>query len=236
MKTVIPKLQINSKDEPLDRLFDALKAKAESDIFIQKAIEQCIEDLGRCDDGDDSDHGEFIGSVSDQDLIELLAEKIFLEIVIEACESKISRAKWRLKTVSNRFKQMVCDRFDLPDDEPIKVDLESMKVLKGDREARIEHLKNEVETILKADAEELKEFHNKEGTLEGDLADLIMGGHRENTVKLCDEIFKATQKDREFLEKVIDDEDVPKPIRIIADFVWKERGIGCRKKKIIEWR
>jgi len=221
--------------ESIELLFNTLKAKAESDMFIQKAIEQCIEDLCRCDDKDDSALGESIGPVSDHDLIDFLAEKIFLETVIEACESKISRAKWRHKTVSNRFKQMVCDRFDLPDDEPIKVDLGSMMVLKGDREVRIEHLRNEVEKIMKADADELKELHIKEGTLEGDLADLILSGHKENIVKLCEEIFQATQNDREFMENIIDNDEVPKPIRVVANIVYKERGIGCRKKKIIEW-
>lgn len=234
----VSKNAIFQKYDPLQMLFDALEVRTGSDQFIQKAIGSCIEDLKQRDVKADDTHGENIGSLSDQDLIDLLAEKIYLEIVIESCETKISAAKCRHKTVRDRFKQVVCDRFDLPDDEPIKVDIENMKVLRGDREARIKSLKNEVDELFEADVEELKEIirRESEGTLEGDLAIALMGDNREDTIKLCNELFKATDMDREFLEKVVNDEHLPKPIKAIAEFVMKERGIGCRKKKIIEWR
>lgn len=237
MRAVV-KEKILNPVEPLNVLFDALEKRAGSEKFIQKAVGSCIEDLKQCDTEGADTHGEVIGSLSDQDLIDLLAEKIYLEVLIEACESKISAAKWRHKTVKERFKQVVCDRFDLPDDEPIKVDIENMKVLRGDREARIEDIKSDVCRLFESDEEELKEIIRKEGegTLEADLANVLMGDHREETIKLCNEVFQATDRDREFLEKVMNDEDVPKPIKAIAEFIMKERGIECKTEKIIEWR
>ena len=195
MKVVINE-KIANHWKPLDLLCETLAKMAESEKFIQKTVQSCVEDLNRRDlEGADT-HGEVIGSLSDQDLIGLLAEKIYLETLIDACESKIAAAKWRHKTVRERFKQMVCDRFDLPDDEPIKVDIENMRVLRGDREARIESLKNEVDGLFEADREELKDIIRKKGeeTLEGDLASVLMSGHREETIKLCNEVFQATGK------------------------------------------
>ncbi|KKL19492.1 hypothetical protein LCGC14_2464920 [marine sediment metagenome] len=223
---------------PLKVLFEALEERAEAEKFVQKAIGSCIEDLKQHDLKADETQGEVIGSLSDQDLIDLLAEKIYLETLIEACETKISAARWRHKTVRERFKQVVGDRFDLPDDEPIKVDIENMKVLRGDREARIEDIRGDVCRLFEADEEELKEIIRKkgEGSLEGDLATVLMEDHREETIKLCNEIFQATGRDRDFLAKVINDEDIPKAIMAIAEFVMKERGLECRKEKIIEWR
>jgi len=236
MKTMT-EYRTSSPVKPSEMLFEALEERALSEKFVQKAVKSRIEDMNRRDSEDDNTLGEMIGSLSDQELVSLLAEKIYLETLIDACESKISAAKWRHKTVMERFKQKVCDRFDLPDDEPIKVDIGNMRVLRGDRAARVEGLKNAVEQLFEADTEELKEIIRKEGegTLDGDLAAVLMGDHREATIKLCNELFQATQMDREFLEKVINDEDIPKPIRAIAEYVMKERGLGCRKKKIIEW-
>jgi hypothetical protein len=231
--------KISNPSDTLKTFCDALALKASSESFIEKALINFVEDLKKdAVNNYDANQDKVIGSITDLNLIDLLAEQIYLETLIEACESKILSAKLRQKTVKNRFKQIVCDRFELPDDEPIKVDLGNMKILRGDREERISRLKNQIEGILASDGETLKEILHKEGkgTPEGDLAELIMDGHREKVVALCDEVFKADKQDGEFLEKVIDDKDVPKPIRYIADFVRKERGIECWKKKIIEWR
>jgi len=236
--TAIKKQSITVTLKPSDLFFDALSRKAESENIVQKAVTKNIADLSQVDFEVTSEDGISIGFITNHDLIDLLAEQIYLETLIEACESKVSSARLRHQTVKDRFKQVVCDQFDLPDDEPIKVDLGNMKILRGDREERISRLKNQIEEILASGSETLKEILQKEGkgTPEGDLAELIMDGHKEKVVALCNEVFKADKQDGEFLEKVIDDEDVPKPIRYIASFVRKERGIECRKKKIIEWR
>jgi hypothetical protein len=69
--------------ESLELLFDALKAKADSDKFISKEIENCIEDLGRRDHEDDHANAEPMGSLSDQNLINRLPEKAFQRTLIE---------------------------------------------------------------------------------------------------------------------------------------------------------
>jgi len=224
--------------EPLEMLFDALKKRAGSENFIRKAMKSLIEDFNSQNPVDAGSHDVVIGALADRDLINLLAEKIYLETLADACESKISAAKWRHRTVSERFKQMVCDRFDLPDDEPIKVDIDNMRVLKGDREKRIDSLKTEIEQLFEAEEEKLKEIvrTKDEGTLECDMATVLIGDHRQEAIKLCNEIFQATERDREFLEKVMNDGDVPDPISAIAAIIMKERGITCRKEKTIEWR
>jgi hypothetical protein len=234
----IAKDRVSTYVGPLAKLFDALQERAGSEKFVQKAVRSFIEDFSRSDSEGDDTHGEMIGSLSDQDLVDLLAEKIYLETLIGACEEKAEAAKRRHRTVKDRFKQVVCDRFDLPDDEPIKVDIENMKVLRGDREARIEEIKSDVCKLFEAQEDELKDIIHKEGegTLEADLATVLMGEHKEDTIKLCNELFQVTERDREFLEKVINDDDVPKPIRAVAEFIKRERGIGCRREMIIEWR
>jgi len=233
---VVEKDKRSNPVEPLQMLFDALKKRAGSEKFVLKAVESWIEDMSRRDPEDDDTHSEMIGSLSD-DLIDLMSEKIYLATLIEACEEKAEAAKRRHTTVKDRFKQVICDRFDLPDDEPIKVDIEGLRILSGDRGARIEEIKGEVEKLFGADEAEFMGIVKDEGedTFKGDLATLLMGDGREDVVKLCNAIFKATEKDQAFLKKVSDDEDVPKPIRALADNVITERGLKCRIKRIIEW-
>jgi hypothetical protein len=235
---VVAKEKISNPVEALEMLFDALKKCAGAEKFFLKPVEGWMEDMKRRDSEKDDTHGEIIGCLSDQDQVDLLAEKIYLETLIGACEGKAEAAKRRHRTVKDRFKQVICDRFNLPDDEPIKVDIKNMKVLRGDREARIEEIKSDVCKLFEAQEDELKDIIHKEGegTLEADLATVLMGEHKEDTIKLCNELFQVTERDREFLEKVINDDDVPKPIRAVAEFIKRERGIGCRREMIIEWR
>lgn len=223
--------------EPLGRLFDALEERGGSEKFVLKAVRSCIEDMSQCGSEDNDVHGEVIGPLFDHELVDLLAEKIYLETLIGACEEKAEAAKRRHRTVRDRFKQVVCDRFDLPDAEPIKVHIGTMTVLRGDREARIEEIKGEVETLFTADEAELMGLIKNEGedTFQGDLAKVLMGDRREDVIKLCNALFDASEKDKPFLQKVRDDEDVPKPIRVLTDHIIKERGIKCRMKRIIEW-
>ena len=233
----LSKEKFSTSAKTLNMLCVALEELSKSEKFVEKAIKNCIEDL-RSHNDEGSNDTKIICLLSDQDLIDLLAEKIYLETLADACESKISAAKWRHRTVSERFKQMVCDRFDLPDDEPIKVDIDNMRVLKGDREKRIDSLKTEIEQLFEAEEEKLKEIvrTKDEGTLECDMATVLIGDHRQEAIKLCNEIFQATERDREFLEKVMNDGDVPDPISAIAAIIMKERGITCREEKTIEWR
>lgn len=221
---------------PLTVLNNALERRAQSEDFIQKSIRKYREDLRQMIVKDD-DKDKIIGFISDPILIDLLAEQIYLNEIRKSCESKIAFAELRLETINDRIKQLVCDKFDLPDDEPIKVDIEKMQVLRGGREARIEDIKSKVFRLFEVEEDGLKEIIGKEdeGLLERDLAALLIGNHKENIIRLCKEIFQATEDDLEFLEKVIDDEDVPKPIKAIALFIAKERGIKCPRKKIIEW-
>lgn len=229
---------ISNPGESLERLIKELEKKVNADQFIHKAVKEKIDDLNHCDSEDNDTRGVMIGSLSDQDLIDLLGEEIYLSTLIQACEKKAEAAKRRHRTVMDRFKQIVCDRFDLPDDEPIKIDIKNMKVLRGDREARIEDVKSDVYKLFEAEEEELKKVIRKEGegNLESDLAILLMGDRKEASINLCKEVFQAKEEDREFLEKVMNDDDVPKPIRVIAEFIMKERKITCRREKIIEWR
>jgi len=222
---------------PLAVLDKALERRAQSEDFIQKSIRKYREDLRQMIAKDD-DKDEIIGFISDPILIDLLAEQIYLDEIRKSCESKISSAELRLETIKDRIKQHVCDKFDLPDDEPIKIDIANMNVLRGDREARIKDIKKEICSLFDASEDELNEIINKakERSVKGDLANILIGDHREDTIKLCKEIFQATEKDGEFLENVMNSEDVPKPIKFISDFIMKERGIKCQKKKIIEWQ
>lgn len=233
----VEKDKLSTSIDPSGMLFEALRNKAEEDKFIPKAIEKRIEDIARHVSEADEIPAEFIGSISEPQQVNLMADMIYWETVIEVCERKADEAKRRHKTVMDRCKQVLCDRFELPDDEPIKLDVQNMRVLRGEREAKIEDVKKDVNKLFKLESDELNEIIRKEGgdSFAKDLAVLLVGDDREKTMRLCKELFEASQKDREFLEAVIDNEDVPKPIRYIADFIKRERRIACHQKKIIEW-
>jgi len=218
--------------------FKALVQRAESEKFLQNSVNRWIEDFKNQKGTGNGTQDEILGSISDPALIDLIAEQIYLEVIKEACESKLSAAKTRSETVKERTKQVLCDRFDLPDDEPVKVDISGMQVLRGDREERIEGFKKEIDRFCGADEEELRAFVKKkgEGSLEADLAILLTGDRKGEVIKLCDEIFQATAGDEDFLEKVKNDDDIPKPIRAMAEFVMTERGLQkCLRKMFIEW-
>lgn len=222
----------------LAELCGTLERRAAAELFIQKSVRRCIEDLKQDAPGDEAAE-DVIGCVSDPVLIEQLAEQIYLEALIDACEAKLEVAKSRHETLKERNQQAICDRFDLPDDEPIRIDVTGMRILRGNREERIDEFKEKIYRFLEADEEELREFIAKKrdgASLESDLARTILEDGKAEIIKLCDAIFQAKKGDEEFLDRVRNDDDIPKPIRAMAEFVINERGLKCHRKKILAWR
>lgn len=113
-----------------------------------------------------------------------------------------------------------------------------MRVLRGNREDRIEKLRKLVDMLFGMNEDGLREIikNNGEDTFGGDLAIALIGDRREETVKLCNELLEAKDSDKDFLEQVVADDDIPEPIKAIANHVLKERGMKCKIEKIIEWR
>jgi hypothetical protein len=236
MKTI--KTKQKDDESALMSLSNALERRAGSEQFIQKSFRRCIEELKQDFPGDETAQ-DVIGCVSDPALIEQIAEQISLETMIEACETKLKAAKSRHETVKERNQQAICYHFDLPDNEPIRVDATCMKVLRGSREERIEGFKEEIYRFIDADEDELKAFiaKKREGqSLESDLVSVLLEDGKAEIVKLCDEIFRAKKGDEEFLDRVRNYDDIPKPIRAMAEFVITERGLKCLRRKILEWR
>lgn len=236
MKTI----KTNQKDDQsaLIALINALEQRAAAEVFVQKSVRRCIEDLKQDTPGDEAAE-DVIGHVSDPALIDQLAEQIYMEALIDACEAKLEVAKSRHETLKERNRQEICDRFDLPGDEPIRIDVTGMRILRGNREERIDEFKEKIYRFLEADEEELTEFIAKMrdgASLESDLARTILEDGKAEIIKLCDAIFQAKKGDEEFLDRVRNDDDIPKPIRVMAEFVINERGLKCHRKKILAWR
>jgi len=96
---VVDKEKTSNPVEHLRVLFETREGRAVSERFIQKAIKSYRENLNSRDPEGVDNQEEVLGSLSDHDLIDLLAEGIYLETLIDACESKISAAKWRYMMV-----------------------------------------------------------------------------------------------------------------------------------------
>jgi hypothetical protein len=224
--------------DPRKSLCQKLTDIVNKEDFLKYEVNRLIEKVSSWQPGNQDIDNHVIGPLSGQLMIDVLGEALYMQTKIDACENEIFAAKRRYKTLMERLNQMICDLYHLDDDEPIKVDIENMKIIRGDREEKINELKTGFYRLFNLEEEELKDIIRKQGlgTLDSDMAEILLGDHREDSITLCDQVFQAKDGDIEFLEKIIEDEDIPKPIKAMSMFIMKERGgdVECRVKKILE--
>ena len=76
---VLSKKDVSTSDELLKKLCISLEGHAKSERFIEKAIKDCIEEINSEKTDLSESDDEILCLLSDPDLINLLAEKIYLD-------------------------------------------------------------------------------------------------------------------------------------------------------------
>lgn len=222
---LLPKVETRPDMNPHKRLALAIKQAAKADPnFIDAAVSKAVEELNDDTAQKPSKDAEVLCTINRDHLIDTLGEALYYETLARACELRTKAAALRHETAMKQFWQKVCDFHNLDDEEPMRLDPSNLfRVLRGHGQSNVEVLQEEVVAILEADDKELERLIEKHqrGSFEGDLAFELQGDNSEKVVELGKALFSSD--DRTFLVAVAKDDDIPKPLRLIADFVLEHK-------------
>lgn len=222
---LLAKKEVRTSMNPHERLASALEQAAKTDPnFIDAAVSKAVEELNDDAAKKPTKDAEVLCTINRDHLIDALGEALYYKLLARACELKTKAAELRYETAMDRFWQKVCDFHNLDDEEPMHLDsINFLRVLSGHRKSKVEVLQEEVFDILESDDKELERLIEKHqrGSFEGDLAFELQGDNSEKVVELGKALFSSD--DRTFLAAVAKDDDIPKPLRLIADFVLEHK-------------
>ena len=217
---------------------EALRHLARSEISFVRAVEKSATEIENQNLETQFHICDQLGIISDEELLALLAERIFLEVLWRVCETKVDALRLRLWTVKQRFKQKVCDSYDLQDDENIAVDLVTMQIIKESEKEKVRKMRNDVYELIEADEAELLHLTDSEGesTFERSLAAELLSERRDAAIDIIRALFESNEQDTEFLKLVSSDSKISKPIRKIASHFLKKKGDQPWKMPaVLEW-
>lgn len=221
---LLPKVETRPNMDPHKRLALAIKQAAKADSnFIDAAVSKAVEELND-DTAKKPNKDAEVCTINSDHLIDALGEALYYKTLARACESRMKAGELRYETAMDRFWQKACDFHDLDDEEPMYLDpINLFRVLRGHSKSKVEVLQEEVFDILESDDKELERLIEKHqrGSFEGDLAFELQGDNSEKVVELGRALFLSD--DRTFLAAVAKDDDIPKPLRLIAGFVLEHK-------------
>ena len=223
---LLPKVETRPDMNPHKRLALAIKQAAKADPnFIDAAVSKAVEELNKDTAKKPTKDAEVVLCTINRDhLIDALGEALYYKLLARACELKTKAAELRYVTAMDRFWQKVCDFHNLDDEEPMHLDpINLLRILSGHGQSKVEVLQEEVVAILESDDKELERLIEKHqrGSFEGDLAFELQGDNSEKVVELGKALFSSD--DRTFLAAVAKDDDIPKPLRLIAGFILEHK-------------
>lgn len=222
---LLPKVETRPDIDPYKRLALAIKQTAKADPnFIDAAVSEAVEELNDNKAKKPNKDEKVLFTISKDHLIDTLGEALYYKTLARAYESRTKAAELRYETAMDRFWQKACDFHYLDDEEPMHLDPTNLlQILSGHSKSKVEVLQEEVVAILEADDKELERLIEKHqrGSFEGDLAFELQGDNSEKVVELGRALFSSD--DRTFLAAVAKDDDIPKPLRLIAGFVLEHK-------------
>ena len=165
--------------------------------------------------------------ICDEHLIEVLSEALYFEVLAYAYKLKADAANSEHETAMSRFWDLIYSIIDREDDENMHLDLTKMQIVEGKAKKRLEMLKEEMYSIIRAGGNDLRQMRELYGmdSLRGELVKELLGKNREKVINLIETLFEANNEDMS--RSVICNDETPIFLNPLAECI-----LNLMKKKL----